>query len=107
MVGHIQSKRQQKKDRKKGGIAKKRTSLKMRKVKAPTELRVKRNKSKTFDEVLSTGRLTGRANSFLKSAGVPPTKKKRKTWWAGGGVVEKMYDGRMMFISNRPQTKEG
>jgi hypothetical protein len=68
MVGHIQSKRQQKL-KNKAKKTKPRTSLKMRKTKAPTELRVKRGKSKAFDEVLSTGRLTGRANSFLKSSG--------------------------------------
>lgn len=102
-IGHIASKRQQKRDRKKSGVAKKRTSGKLRKVKAPSVLPVKRNKSQTFDAVLSTGRLTGRANSFLKSPGVVGTKVKRKAWWAGNPQP----DGKGAFVSRTYSSKLG
>lgn len=82
MAGHIASKRQLKK-KNKGKTRKARVSLKLRKKKAPDEPRVKRGKSKAFDEVLSTGRVSGRSNSFLKSSGGGSGSGPRK---GGGGA---------------------
>lgn len=88
MAGHIASKRQLKK-KNKGKTRKARVSLKLRKKKAPEEPRVKRGKSKAFDEVLSTGRVSGRSNSFLKSSGGGSGSGPRK-----GGGAKPAEDGK-------------
>lgn len=95
MVGHIMSRRQQKKKRKEQGKPKVRTSAKLRKAKLGNQPRGSKKAVDRSKAAISSGMFSGRAMSYRKSQGGPSGRPRGRsaTWFEGNPQRSTGKDG--------------